>query len=207
MRRFAAVLVVGLLLGACEREQDAPPMTETGAPGAPGADAAPPAGGAGTDGVTPTAPGNGVAVELMDRNGQRVGGARLEEDAQGVRVSLRVQGLSGTHGVHFHQNGQCDGPDFQSAGPHFAPRGRQHGFENPQGPHAGDLPNVTANAQGVVDTTFVATNVRLTADAPEGLLRDGGTSIIVHANADDYRTDPSGNSGDRIACGVIRRGS
>ncbi|HSJ07254.1 MAG TPA: superoxide dismutase family protein, partial [Longimicrobiales bacterium] len=159
------------------------------------------------DHIVPGVVPGGAVVELVDRTGQRVGGARLEDTAQGVRISIRVTGLSeGEHGLHFHEAGRCDPPDFQSAGGHFAPHGRQHGFENPAGPHAGDLPNLRANAQGVADTSFVAAAVRLSAAAAEGLLREGGTALVVHARRDDYRTDPSGDSGDRIACGVVRAG-
>jgi superoxide dismutase, Cu-Zn family len=158
--------------------------------------------------ATPGAPGGGVTVELQGRDGQSMGGARLEPEGDGVRVSIRVSGLTPdqAHGVHFHSVGRCEGPAFESAGPHFAPATSQHGFENPQGPHAGDLPNIRANADGVADTSFVVTTVRLAAGVENSLLQAGGTALVVHAQPDDYRTDPSGNSGDRIACGVIQGG-
>jgi superoxide dismutase, Cu-Zn family len=209
MIRRTAVLILWLSAGAaaCGRPADAP-ADESRAPAAPeaagAADAAPADPGAG---IAPGVAEGGAVVELVDRSGQRTGGARLEDTPQGVRISIRVTGLSeGEHGLHFHEAGRCDPPDFQSAGGHFAPHGRQHGFENPAGPHAGDLPNLRANAQGVADTSFVAASVRLNATQPEGLLRQGGTALVVHARRDDYRTDPSGDSGDRIACGVVRAG-
>jgi superoxide dismutase, Cu-Zn family len=160
-------------------------------------------------GVAPGAPAGGLIVELVNAQGENVGGARLESEGEGVRVSIRVSGLTPNreHGLHFHNTGRCDPPDFQSAGPHFNPRTTQHGFENPAGPHAGDLPNLRANAQGVADTTFVAQHVTLTTNVDQSLLRQGGTALVVHAQPDDYRTDPSGNSGDRIACGVIAGGA
>jgi superoxide dismutase, Cu-Zn family len=209
MIRHTAVLILWLSAGvaACGRPADAP-ADESRAPAAPeaagAADVAPADPGAG---IAPGVAEGGAVVELVDRNGRRTGGARLEDTPQGVRISIRVTGLSeGEHGLHFHEAGRCDPPDFQSAGGHFAPHGRQHGFENPAGPHAGDLPNLRANAQGIADTSFVAASVRLNATQPEGLLRQGGTALVVHARRDDYRTDPSGDSGDRIACGVVRAG-
>jgi superoxide dismutase, Cu-Zn family len=205
MTRLAMMAVLGLLVAACER-RDAEPAAEPAVgtqPGMqPGAtpDTAPGA-------VAARAPEGGVVVDLMDRNGQRAGGARIEQDGDGVRISVRLTGLTGgMHALHFHETGQCEPPSFQSAGGHFNPQGRQHGFENPQGPHAGDLPNIRANDQGVADTTFVTQSVRLDGTSPNGLLRQGGTALVVHAGPDDYRTDPAGASGDRIACGVVRGG-
>jgi superoxide dismutase, Cu-Zn family len=200
--RGMAVVFMALAVVACERRADVPPAQpmEGAAPDAPVMPA--------EQGIAPGAPGNGMAVQMIGPDGQPVGGARLEETANGVLISIRVTGLQANqeHGFHIHENGQCDAPDFQSAGGHFAPHGRQHGFENPQGPHAGDLPNLRAGQDGVADTSFVAPNVRLTAAVSEGLLRPGGTALVVHARPDDYRTDPSGESGARIACGVIRGG-
>jgi superoxide dismutase, Cu-Zn family len=202
MRRTAGVLAVGLILVACERRADVPPAQpmEGGAeavPQTPEAGVAPGAGGS-------TAAAGGHAVELIDRQGNSVGGARLEQDGEGVRVSIRVTGLTPgqEHGLHFHQTGRCE-PPFESAGGHFAPESRQHGFQNPQGPHAGDLPNLRANEQGVADTTFVATAVTLTTGVQNSLFDGDGSALVVHAQPDDYRTDPSGNSGDRIACGAV----
>lgn len=190
-----------LTLVGCEREPE--PGTRGGAPDAPAV--AP-----GAPGAEGTASGAGIAqdveVQMMNAQGQQIGTARLSEDGQGVRIAIQVSDLPpGPKGLHFHETGQCDPPGFQSAGGHFAPMGRQHGFENPQGPHAGDLPNLPVRQDGRADTTVVANEVTLRAGEQNSLLRNGGTALMIHASADDYRTDPSGNSGDRIACGVIRQ--
>jgi superoxide dismutase, Cu-Zn family len=202
IRSVAAAAAVLLLTAACERRADVPPAQPM--EGAAEQPVLPP-----EQGVAPGAPAGGFIVELLNASGENVGGARLEPEGDGVRVSVRVSGLTPNqeHGIHFHNVGRCDPPDFQSAGPHFNPAGTQHGLENPAGPHAGDMPNLRANAQGVADTTFVTTAVRLMTGVDNSLLREGGASLVLHAQRDDQRTDPSGNSGDRIACGVIRGGS
>jgi superoxide dismutase, Cu-Zn family len=202
MRGIAVLMAVAVLV-ACERRPDVPPAQpmEGAAPDAPVMPA--------DQGIAPGAPSNGVVVQMIGTDGEPVGGARIEETTGGVMISIRVTGLQPgrQHGFHIHERGECQPPDFQSAGGHFAPQDRQHGFENPQGPHAGDLPNLRANQEGVADTSFVAPSVRLTSAVAEGLLRPGGTALVVHAQPDDYRTDPSGESGARIACGVIRGGA
>jgi superoxide dismutase, Cu-Zn family len=201
MTRMAAGLMVILAaasLSACERRADVPPAQpmEGEAEMAP----LPP-----EEGVAPGVPAGGVVVEMVDRDGNVAGGARLEPEGEGVRISVRVTGLTpgAQHGFHIHERGRCDPPDFETAGGHFAPHGREHGFENPRGPHAGDLPNLRANERGVADTTFVVTSVRLGTAGADAIQRPGGTALMVHARPDDYRTDPSGESGDRILCGVM----
>jgi superoxide dismutase, Cu-Zn family len=204
MRRTAAgILAAGMVLAACERRPDVPPAQPMEgeaemAPLPPQPGVAPGVGGM-------TAPAGGHVVEMIDRQGQSVGGARIEQDGDGVRISIRVTGLTPNqeHGFHFHETGRCDPPSFESAGGHFNPTGHQHGFENPQGPHAGDLPNLRANAEGVADTTFTVTAISLTANVQNSIVDADGTALMVHARPDDYRTDPSGNSGDRIACGAV----
>lgn len=125
------------------------------------------------------------------------------------RPDLRIRGTlvglpPGVHGIHFHQAGRCDSPDFATAGPHFNPTGTLHGLSNPLGPHAGDLPNITVSSAGQVVVDLVT--ARVSADAGAGGLFDAdGTALVVHAAADDQRTDPAGNSGARIACGVVER--
>jgi superoxide dismutase, Cu-Zn family len=157
------------------------------------------AGCAGTGGIADT-----QLVTLRDDAGRTVGSALLSPTAEGVRVVLNTNGIpAGVHGVHVHQNGVCEGPDFTTAGGHFNPANRQHGTENPAGPHAGDLPNLTVGADGRGSMNGVAPGVTLTGAGATSLRKDGGTALVVHASADDYRTDPSGNSGARIACGVI----
>jgi superoxide dismutase, Cu-Zn family len=194
-----AVAAAALLLGAgCERRADVPPAQPMEGP--PEQPVLPP-----EAGVAPGAPEGGYVVEFIGRQGQSMGGARLEPAPEGVLISVRITGLTPNqeHAIHIHGTGRCEPPDFQSAGPHFNPQGRQHGLENPQGPHAGDLPNLRADAQGAVDTAFVAAMVTLTMGTDQSLLREGGTSLVVHAGPDDHVTDPAGNSGDRIACGPI----
>jgi superoxide dismutase, Cu-Zn family len=144
-------------------------------------------------------------VTLLDANGDTVGHVMLHPAGQGVHMMLTLRGLPpGEKGLHFHEVGQCDPPTFESAGSHFAPGGRQHGFDNPQGPHAGDLRNVVVGEDGTASQEFTTDRVTL-GEGPNSLYDDDGTALVLHAGPDDYRTDPSGNSGDRIACGVVTR--
>jgi Cu-Zn family superoxide dismutase len=140
----------------------------------------------------------------MDSTGARVGVATFSRVDKGVRLGVSVSGLApGLHGIHIHEQGACTRPDFVSAGAHFNPDHRQHGLENPAGPHAGDLPNLLVEADGSADTIFAVSPDLL---GGEGLLfHAGGTAVVVHAEQDDQRTDPSGGSGARVACGVIER--
>ncbi len=144
-------------------------------------------------------------VALKDAKGNDVGSATIVSKGSGVEVKLDLKSLPpGVHAVHFHQKAQCDPPDFKSAGPHFNPAGKQHGFDNPQGHHAGDMMNFTVKDNGTAKATVKDTDVVLgSGSESNSLFANGGTSIMVHAKADDYKTDPSGNSGDRIACGAI----
>jgi superoxide dismutase, Cu-Zn family len=143
-------------------------------------------------------------VTLRDGAGRTVGTALLAPERGGVRVVLSTSGIPpGAHGVHIHERGLCEGPDFASAGGHFNPTGRQHGTDNPDGPHGGDLPNLEVDAEGRGALSALAPGLRLRGTGPTSLLRGGGTALVVHASADDHRTDPSGASGARIACGVI----
>lgn len=144
-----------------------------------------------------------VRVELRDSAGAGVGTADLAQGEGGVYLALHLTGLApGQHGMHVHQVGSCTGPKFEAAGSHLNPTGKQHGRENPEGPHAGDLPNFTVGADGTADTTVIATGVSF-RDESLAVVRPGGSALVLHAGPDDYKTDPSGGSGDRIACGVI----
>jgi superoxide dismutase, Cu-Zn family len=145
-------------------------------------------------------PAGGAPMPLINAAGATVGTVRAWQTAGGVSFRIAATGLPhGIHGVHVHAVGRCDPPDFASAGPHWNPRGRKHGMNNPEGPHAGDLPNVEVAANGVLGATVVLPGASMAS-----LIDADGAALVLHASADDYKTDPSGNSGGRIACAVIR---
>ena len=145
-----------------------------------------------------------ASTELKLADGQPAGTARVVSDGQGVRLIADVTGVSpGLHGIHLHTVGQCEAPAFTSAGGHLNPEGKQHGTENPAGSHLGDLPNITADesGKGSISVALHSTREQLL----NVLFDSDGTAVVVHAGPDDYKTDPAGNSGGRIACGVLAR--
>lgn len=144
-------------------------------------------------------------AELKNSRGEVVGSARFWEDASGVRIVATVKGVPvGKHGFHIHSLGKCDPPNFVTAGPHFNPEGKKHGLRNPDGPHAADLPNLDIGADGAGGLEYVTKLITL-APGPTSLFDADGSALVLHANPDDDVTDPMGNSGSRIACGVVRR--
>jgi Cu-Zn family superoxide dismutase len=145
-----------------------------------------------------------ASADIRDAGGRTQARATASEAGDTVRIRIEAAGLpQGAYGVHIHNTGRCDGPDFASAGPHWNPTGRQHGKENPQGMHRGDLPNLLVGADGRGSFEYAIAGATLGA-GPNPVLDGDGAAVVVHAQADDLRTDPSGNSGARIACGVLR---
>jgi superoxide dismutase, Cu-Zn family len=183
MRKLTMWMLVAAGLAGCG--QEAPRTETTDTPAAAPGDAA------------------DLRVEMVDSAGRSIGWATLVQESEGVRVSVRVDGLrQGVYGLHIHESGRCDPPTFESAGGHFSPRGLAHGFEAEGGPHAGDLPNLVVEPNGRGEMTILNTRVSL-RDGEAALLRPGGTAIVLHTEPDDHLTQPSGDSGDRQACGVI----
>ena len=142
---------------------------------------------------------------LRDSEGKVVGTATLSPAKGGVRLTVVTTGIPpGKHGIHIHAAAKCEPPDFKSAGGHFNPGGKKHGLHNPEGAHAGDLPNLVVGKGGHAKATFVAKGATL-GDGVGSLFAADGTALVIHADPDDEMTDPAGNSGARIACGIIER--
>jgi Cu-Zn family superoxide dismutase len=148
---------------------------------------------------------SGPTVMIKDADGKDVGTAKISQSGKGIKITYNLKGLTpGEHAMHIHQAAKCEGPKFTTAGPHFNPSGKKHGLENPDGHHAGDMKNFTVKADGTAKGSVVDPDITL-GDGDHSIFANGGTALVVHAKADDMKTDPAGNAGDRIACGTITK--
>ncbi|MGE5646668.1 MAG: superoxide dismutase family protein [Acidobacteriota bacterium] len=144
-------------------------------------------------------------AELKNAQGQDVGTATFTPSKGGVRIALNLHGLpAGEHAIHIHETGKCEAPDFKTAGGHFNPEHKHHGKDNPEGRHVGDMDNITVKSDGTLRVKILDSGASL-GSGPDSLFKEGGTAIVIHEKADDYKTDPAGNAGARIACGVITK--
>lgn len=152
--------------------------------------------------VVDTARTGGATAVMRDRTGRDLGTLTLDDTGQGIRLAGTLRGIPpGEHAIHLHAVGRCE-PPFESAGPHWNPTNAQHGTENPQGPHFGDMPNITVGQDSTV--SVIVSTPGGTLRGENALLDGDGAAVVIHAGADDYRTDPAGNAGERIACGVVQ---
>lgn len=146
-----------------------------------------------------------IEVTMYDTDEEEMGTATFSEADDGLTIALESEGLEpGTHGMHIHNAGMCEGPDFSSAGDHYNPTDASHGFDHEDGPHAGDLENIEVDEDGTVSTEVPAENVTILDEEVETSLHtEDGTALIIHSGEDDYESQPSGDAGDPVACGVI----
>jgi superoxide dismutase, Cu-Zn family len=153
--------------------------------------------------VTAAAPS--ARAVLKNAEGKDIGTAKFSPAKGGVKVQVQVADLKpGKHGIHIHGAGKCEPPDFNSSGGHFNPSAKHHGLRNPEGAHVGDMPNLTVGKNGKAKATFTAKGATL-GEGKGSLFGPDGTALVIHADPDDEKTDPGGNSGARVACGVIEK--
>lgn len=160
-----------------------------------------------TAGLTLPAAAQAAKAVLKDKSDKDVGVAELSQTPAGVLIKLSLKGMpAGDHAFHIHNVGKCEPPSFESAGPHFNPGNTHHGILSGPG-HAGDMPNLHIPTSGELEVEVVNASVSLEKSKPNSVFHPEGTSVVIHTGKDDYKSDPAGNSGDRIACGVIREAS
>ncbi|MCG1009666.1 superoxide dismutase family protein [Salinicoccus sp. ID82-1] len=188
------VMAVSVVLAACGDESESDPEVEEGA----------------IDETVDEEDPGGVLdvpeeeVTLINTEGEETATATLSEGDSGVNVAIEGENLPpGELGFHFHETGSCELPDFESAGGHYNPTDANHGFEDPEGPHAGDMENIEVAEDGTVDTETTADMVTMQENEENTLYTEEGTALIIHSEADDYVSQPSGDAGERIACGVV----
>ncbi|MFS0646347.1 superoxide dismutase family protein [Siminovitchia sp. 179-K 8D1 HS] len=159
--------------------------------------------------AVPTSSKSPINIPLINRKGEKTGEAELVETDKGVAIRVMAQGLEpGKKAIHIHETGKCVPPDFKSAGAHFNPFNKEHGFHNPKGYHAGDLVNIEVPVNGKVDVVLKSADVTLKTGQPNSILDGDGSALVIHEKADDYKTDPAGNAGNRIICGeIVREGN
>lgn len=191
MRQAGLLLMVGgavLALGACATDGDSTAMAAQAESGPIESTIGPPT----------------LAADLRDSQGRTRARATVEQSGDSLRVRVEATAMTpGSYGAHIHTTGRCDPPAFTTAGPHWNPTGQKHGKDNPQGMHKGDLPNLTVGPDGRGSFEYTIPHAILSGMLPTKLVDGDGAAVVIHAKADDHRTDPSGNSGDRIACGVL----
>ena len=152
--------------------------------------------------AAPAAAADKATAVLKDSKGNEVAKAELTATPSGVLISLDLTAVpAGEHAFHIHAVGKCEPPDFKSAGPHFNPDEKKHGLMIPEGPHAGDMPNLYVPSDGKLHVEML--DQMVTLDEKAGLLDQDGSALVIHAGVDDYVSDPAGNAGDRLACGVV----